>query len=136
MDVKLDQSPSNSCSGSPAKKVQEGVFQSEFLNFIIEGAAAGGKMSKEEPSLARCLQCQEPKPVLKYVIPTLAGQKSFCSEPCLMNYKRGKFTVYVRLVSCLSGTMYVMSLHFRRHPRTRPGCQAQHSQVISAERGQ
>ena len=97
MEVKLDQSPSNSCSGSPAKKVQEGVFQSEFLNFIIEGAAAGGKMSKEEPSLARCLQCQEPKPVLKYVIPTLAGQKSFCSEPCLMNYKRGKFTVYVRL---------------------------------------
>ncbi|XP_059094258.1 polycomb protein SCMH1-like [Tigriopus californicus] len=36
-----------------------------------------------------CQQCATPKPTLKYVIPTHGGKKEFCSEPCLMNHRKG-----------------------------------------------
>ena len=57
------------------------------------GSSSGVKEHESSPSnngLHKCLQCRIPKQVLMYVIPTVAGPKEFCSEPCLINYKTGK----------------------------------------------
>ena len=67
------------------KKENPKFFQSEFLNFISMNST---ESSSPSSATLKCLQCQEPKLVLKYVFPTQDGKKLFCSEPCLMNYKK------------------------------------------------
>ena len=44
--------------------------------------------SKIDRQMERCTQCQQPKRDLKYVIPTMDGDKLFCSLPCLDDHKR------------------------------------------------
>ncbi|XP_040576207.1 polycomb protein SCMH1 [Lepeophtheirus salmonis] len=49
----------------------------------------GGSHQVPSASMA-CNHCKETSKVLKYVIPTADGKFEFCSEPCLMGYRKAK----------------------------------------------
>lgn len=53
-------------------------------------ATSGVSTSSPMPS---CLHCGEQKQMLKYVFPTQEGKKEFCSEPCLMAYRKAQKTL-------------------------------------------
>ncbi|CAB4055154.1 SCMH1 [Lepeophtheirus salmonis] len=53
------------------------------------GLCNGGSHQVPSASMA-CNHCKETSKVLKYVIPTADGKFEFCSEPCLMGYRKAK----------------------------------------------
>ena len=45
-------------------------------------------MKKLNEKIVKIINVQEPKQVLKYVLPMQGGKKEFCSEPCLTAYRK------------------------------------------------